>query len=658
MASKNAEVAKNVAIAAAIVAALIAIVAALIAFHERHMRSVEEAFAASPASSQASLSNPASSLQARKTSAYLAVGIASFFSANTPADVAEASAKYHVFFAPTKADLQCDFTKSGQRCPAMIETLSCTDRTTNIPANFVEPSSQVNSISASEPVDTNDCRVSIFDNVYAFSKTPVMTRAFVYATPGQPRDGVPVILVLPRASFATRLIMLLRPVFVRCGNSRLYAVDYGAPGTDGMAYDSWERGENALLQLRPVMNPMIDQNTTPIAAVVNPPPSDPFSQPVGSSAKAAAGPAAAARELTIPRARARISLVCYYFNYAGPNPAIARGSSTPVATAYLRALPNSAQKVVDVDGKQVLSVSVGNALSPNLSISVAGQAFSMPALDGLGGVATVTATTDAIFASVSTPDRTSVRRFTLARTALKPYVPNPTSTGLESSPDLAAALGIYARSSTNVIPNMADVALRASALAPSALSVTAVQRAAGDTLASDVPLAAGQSLVSASGAFKAVFQLDCNLVIYNTQTGIAVWESGTASTDGSSAFRLTIGRQDGVLRAFNTSLKSNPSARPYWTSSATAGPPDQAPYTAKLTDAGTLVVTGALGASPVWASGKGNYGVAFLATCDAASAMYAVKNADAISQSGSPTPWAHYTKMGQLLGLVWPGPPC
>ena len=652
-----------VAIALAAAMAVVFTAWAFAKLHERHMGSVEEAF-----TSALSSSNPASGVQARKTTAYLSVGLGYFFSANSASDVTAATSGYYAFFAPTKADLQCDFTNSGSglQCPALIDTLSCTDRTTNFPANYVDPSSQVNSVAASEPVDLGDCRVSVFDSVYTLSKTSILTQAYVHASPGQPADGVPVRLALPRAAFSTRLIMLLRPLFVRCGASRLYSVDYGAPGTDGMAYDSWDTtaGANAVLQLRPVMDPSIDTNTTPIASIVNPPPSNPFAPPVPSTngSSAAAGPAAAARSVTMPRARSKTSLVCYYFNYAGPNAAVTPGASTPVATAYLRALPNAKQDVVDKDGNKVMSVSVGNALSPTLTISAAGQGFSMPALDGLGGVAVVTASMDLVIASCSTPDRTSVRRFNLpGSTTFSTYVPMQGATGCESSPDIAAAIGVYAKSSTNVIPNMADVALRASSLAPAAFSVTHVSRADSDTLTPEEPLLAGQSLVSSSGAFKAVFQLDCNFVVYNTQTGLPVWATSTAATDSSSApaaYRITIGKSDGVIRAFNATLKSNPSAPPYWVSSTTAGPADQAPYTVKLTDAGVLIVNGALGASPVWASGQGNYGVASLATCAAASAMYAAVNTSSIAESGAPTPWAHYTQIGQLQGLVWPGPTC
>ena len=36
-----------------------------------------------------------------------------------------ATSGYYAFFAPTKADLQCDFTNSGSglQCPALIDTL-------------------------------------------------------------------------------------------------------------------------------------------------------------------------------------------------------------------------------------------------------------------------------------------------------------------------------------------------------------------------------------------------------------------------------------------------------------------------------------------------------------------------------------------------------
>jgi hypothetical protein len=656
----------TIAIAVVLLALMIAAFGAL---HERRMVSIEENFVGS--GSYPSAANPAAGVQERKTAAYLAVGLAYFFSANTAADVKAAKAGYHVFFAPTKGDLQCDFTNEGvaqSACPALIDTVSCTDRTTNIPATYVDLASQVNSISAAEPADAMDCRVSILDSVYSMSKTSVLAHAYVYVPPGQSADGgAPVMLALPRGSFATRLIMMLRPAFIRCGASRLYYVEYGASGTDGMAYDSWDKtaGANAVLQLVPVTDTSIDQNRTPIAAIVNPRPTDPFSPAPVQVAGAGVTAAAAARKVAIPRSRARTPLVCYYLSYVGPNPAVAPGSMTPVATAYMRASPNTTQEVRDKNGNKILSVSVGNALSPKLTISVAGQAFSMPTLDGSGGLATVTAVLDVVIASVSTPERTSVRRFNLPNgVAVPSYVPAKGATGCESSADLPALLGVYAKSSTNAIPNMADVALRASSLTAATLSVTEVARQDSDRLTSEVPLLPGQSLVSASGAFKAVFQFDSNFVVYNTQTGLPVWGTSTATPksappNGPKPFRLTIGRTDGVLRAFDDTLRVNPSAAPFWVSSSTAAPADQAPYTAHLSDAGTLIVKGALGAAPVWASGMGSYGVASLASCPAASAMYAAVNAAELAQyqGGAAAPWSHYNQIGQLEGLVWPGPP-
>lgn len=664
-------------VAVALVVVLLAAAAAIF-FHERRMSSAvegffsgeeqgrllgKESFLATP-----SAENPSAGVQSRKAAAYLAEGFAFFFSANTPSDVQAAISGYYAFFSPTDSDLQCDFTNRGQSgqatCNALIDSITCTDRTTNIPANYIDPASQVNSIAVTEPVDSNDCRVSVFDSVYMFQKSSVLTHAFVYVAPGQPSDGVPVFLALPRGAFSTRLIMMLRPAYVRCGASRLYYVDYSVAGTDGMAYDSWDTdaGANAVLQIVPVMDATIDANKMPIAPIVNPPPSDPFvSNPNGSHQ---ASPAAAARSISIPRSRKKASIVCYYLNYAGPNPAIPQGSATPVATAYLKASPNNAQVVTDDTGRQVLNASIGNALSPTMTVSVAGQAYSMPALDGSGGVAIVTACMDLVVASCSTPDRTSVRRFTLPNgVTLMPYVPPVGATGCESSPGLASKIGLYANSSTNAIPNMADVALRASCLHPVAFSVTEVTRPPSDTLLPDSPLLPGQSLVSSSGAFKAVFQFDSNFVIYNTQTGLPVWATSTASKAGGSTakpYRLSIGRTDGILRAFDDTMRSNPSAKPFWVSSSVAAPADQAPYFAQLTDAGNLVVKGALGAAPVWASGAGSYGVASLATCAAASAMYAAVNAAALAQTGggvAMSPWSHYIQIGQLEGLVWPGPP-
>ena len=685
-----AELRRVVLLVALLVLAVGAVVAAAW-MHERRMGEVvNEAFfdneAASRdvgierffASTTPGAANPAAAVQARKASAYLGAGLGFFFSANTDVDVAAATENYYVFFPPTASDLTCDFTniQGSPPCKALVDEHSCTDRTTNIPANYISDTTLINN-TAGEPVAATDCRVSIFDSVYQMTKTAVRARAFIHVPAGQPTaDGRPVLLTLPRSAFSTRLIMMLRPTFVRSGLSRLYYVDYGAAGTDGAAYDSWDAsaGVNAVLQLVPVMDPSIDSNTTPIASVVNQADANPFSPPsavrpgtgtgagTGAHPTSATTPAAVARGLVIPRTTARVDIVCYYLNYVSANPSVPQGANTPVATAIMRVLPNATTQVVDATGGNVvLSLSCGGAITPTLTIATSngGNVFTMPALDA--GVATVTYSHDVIIASCSTPQRTSVRRFALPQNATLSYRVAPGATPCGSdSPDVAQIIGRYASTvAANCIPNMADVALRASCLSPSPLSVTEVARLDTDTLTPEVPLAPGQYLVSASGAFKAVFQWDCNFVVYNTKTKMPVWASNTSMNGSTRPGALTLGRRDGVLRAF---ASTQPRQAPYWSSAANAAPADQAPYTAQLTNGGVIVVKGALGAGPVWASTPGNNGVASLATCGAASAMYASVNAAELSQAQYMgwTPWQHYSQVGQLEDLAWPGPrgPC
>lgn len=599
----------------AVLAAAIVVLGAMAYFlsiaHERRMTKVtSEAFFAGNANPNPSAVHPAQAVQARKAAAYLAVGLAFFFSSNREVGGGSA-ALYRVFFPPTQDDLACDFTVVGSPggvCAALVDDISCVDRTINIPVNHLDPVG-----GPPEPSDPTDCRINVFDGVYAFSKSTLLARARVVLPQPTGAGGQgAVLLALPRGSFSTRLVMLLRPSFVRSGSSRLYWVDYGAPGTDAASYDSWDAtaGRNAVLRLVPVLDRTIDRqqggaspSSNSIAAVVNPPARNPFG---ASSSQTASTPEKGARDMIIPGSAPRVSLTFYYLSYVEPNQMVPVGQPTPVATAYMRVMPNAKQVVLDASGAAVLTVQAGGALSEQLSISVAGQTFSMPALQT--GVAAVTATHDAVIACCSSQQRTSVRRFALSR-PLQPYVPAPSANGAEASPDVLKALGPrYSTASTSAIPCVADVMLRTAALSPSTLAVAEVPRPDSDKLVATSPLMPGQHLLSPSGAFRADYQWDGVLAIYNVQTALPAWAISTtrsAMQPGARAGRLSIGRDDGVLRAYDSSV---PQTRPYWVSSKSAAPADQAPYSAHLTDQGVLVVQGALGAAPVWASGAGNYG--------------------------------------------------
>jgi hypothetical protein len=219
------------------------------------------------------------------------------------------------------------------------------------------------------------------------------------------------------------------------------------------------------------------------------------------------------------------------------------------------------------------------------------------------------------------------------------------------TPDLAAQLAGYDQL---CVPNLADVAARTGCLVDSDGACPSM-RTAGPALQADAPLAPGDRLQSAGGGYVAVFQSDGDLAVYpaNATNSQPLWHTATQLTSARPGV-CAVGALDGIVKLYPVG-----GGVPYWTSSAVAAPPDQAPYRLVLGDDGVLRVWGRFGAAPVWSSADST-GVPFMITCEDAGQLYASLHAQELARPENVglTPWAHFQQFGRVYGWVWPGPAC
>ena len=425
-------------------------------WHERHMAATAEGFLGTLEAGKepfdASMQSPSAPQQSRKTSAYLNQGLAQFFSSGSQAVVAAAVANYLVYFQPTASDLTCDFTQGIKAsCLSLIDTIASVDLTTNFPATYLYDLDQLNSTVVA-PAKSVDSNVYVLGSLYAMSKVSIRAHAFVFVSP-KAASNDPVQLALPRGTYATRLLMLLRPLYIRAANSMLYWVDYGAPGTDGMSYDSDAAGApNAVLSLVPVTDSSIDQGTMPIQSVINPTTNaSPFSPPRKPPVSAAVAPVSRS---------SFVSLVLYYPRFLSANSQLPPGTPCQVASVAARVSTTTTVNVADSSGNNVLSISRSGALSDSFAIMANGQGpLQVPAIGA--GIVVVTFSYDTVVAACFDTNRTSIRCYRGLPTL--GYTPNPEAPcSAAATTDLMQVLPPYTCQS---IPNLADIALRSGSLA-------------------------------------------------------------------------------------------------------------------------------------------------------------------------------------------------
>jgi hypothetical protein len=616
------------------------------------------------------LPRPSSQIHERKTRRYLAAGFAQFYSTNSASARSESLSQYLLFFHPTSADLKCDFSTMdpGKSCRSPIDTISSPDRTSLLPPGLTRDRDVVLAASV-QPADSIDSQVYVLSGVYTLLKMTVRSRAHIFRLPGSI-----LMLCLPRVDLATRAIMLLRPLYIRAGNDgALYFIDWNAPGTDGMAYDSFQGSVNATLRIALVGDPNIDDAVMPIELAVN----------IGASRTSDAAfqqqaifpdgkppPESAPNTYPIPR-NTSAALVLYYLRYLKPNPAmLSTDDGAGVATIAIEYKPGATATIAAASGAPVLTVQCGDANATSVKAAAAGATSDPLSAPSFGrGYVIASRSYDRMIMACVDDTRTSIRTMMVGGSVLKykPAVPAaPLVAGGKLSPYNAQSL-----------PNLADIAADLGFLnsdpitfseAPDktmagiAAGGAAVDPNRGDShfVKGGSALMPGQALVA--GTFRAVFQSDCNLVVYNTSTAMPVWSSGTRM-EGVSGGTLEVDAIDGVVRMYlgGSSDGGRSRAPPYWVSSRTSAPRDQGPFSLILTPRGQLQVSGTYGVYPAWISGPGVTGFARMRTCAEASVAYSVAHSQELASSGNGmTPWSHYQQIGALSGWEWPGPdgPC
>jgi hypothetical protein len=624
----------------------------------------------------AQLPRPSKQIHERKTQRYLSAGFAQFYSSNSAAARAASLADYLLFFHPTSADLKCDFSKlaPGRSCRSPIDAISTPDRVSLLPPGLTRDSDMVLA-TATQPVQSVDSQVYILSGVYNMMKTTVRTRAYIFRVPGSK-----LMLCLPRGDLATRAIMLMRPLYIRSGgiDGALYYIDWTAPGTDGMSYDSHLGSVNATLRIALVGDPNIDESVMPIEMDVNmtdvKPGSDAAFQAPETPSPTGDGvpPPPRSAPSTYPIGmNATSALVLYYMRYARPNPAIvADEDGASVATIVVESRPGATATVKDVSGAAVLTVQCGAATAAAVQVTAQGATSDPLTAPSFGrGCVIASRSYDRMIVVCVDETRTSVRTMQVGGGVLK-YKP---ATAL--APLVAG--GKLAPYNSQSLPNMADVAallgyLNSDPISFSDASDMAIAgiSAGGAKVDPNRPdssivnggqaLLPGQALTS--GDFTAVFQADCNFVIYNTKTAMPIWSTGTRMKDVTGG-TLEVDAIEGIVRMFLAGKADGGRERapPYWASTRMPSPRDQGPFSLILTPNGQLRISGTYGVYPAWISGPGVTGFARMRTCAEASVAYAVAHAQEMASSGyGMTPWSHYDQVGRLSGWEWPGPdgPC
>lgn len=569
----------------------------------------------------APLAPPASLQQERKTSVYLNNGLITFIgSENNASGIQSANANYLIFFHPTQSDLQCDFTNisTPSSCISPLDTLSTNDTAIQVPASI--KSAQPYAISA--PNADLDTRVYVLGSVYNLSRISIDAHCWgaPYRIPS-PTGAPRVFLALPRADYATRLIFLLRPTYIRAASSgvaasMLYWIEWDHTGLDGTTYqsqfDAPNGVNNAVLSLVQVAG---FDNDGMIDPVVSPPlPSFDLVLNGGTSLQPIASEGYA-RQLKI-RSGSTTSLVLYYPKYSMPSPMSLQASGQiqmqQVATVYASVITGSFVSLADGNGNVVISVTVPGGRHSVATVTVpaaGGTTFSVPIPTGSPAYVVACAVHDIVTIAVFTPKGTTVSSMQLV-TSLN-YYPGTAGTLTYGGGAQALTVGNYTSTS---VPNFADIALSLGCLPlppSSPSSGIAVENFENDTvvaprssLKQGEALLPGQTVASQSGAYVAIYQLDGQLAVYETKSNVMVWSSGIGEMP-VTAGKCVLGK-DGVLKLFAGGVnRTQASSAPYWSSVMDHPPgPDQAPFALVVADSppGQIQIIGKFSATPVWAS--------------------------------------------------------
>ena len=607
----------------------------------------------------ATVADPSAAVVARKVRPYATSGMTQFFSSGSPADQASAASTGALFFQPTGKDVTCDFTTLTTDCAPLVDRVSCTDRTTSFPGDRTVLQAAEMATTVGGPTNSADCTVFVMDGTYTFSKTAISGFFAAWVPPGNPPNG-PCYLVMPRADVATKVLMLLRPVYVRSGSSMLYYVDYnevakvGVQGPDGMSYTSWapsdgsmpQQPPTAVLRLIPVNNQAIDNGS------VGTQPLPQLAPPTRSGATL--------DSVVPPGGSSMVPLAMFYLKYAGPTSAVG-GLSSGAATLYATITPGFTSTTADQNG--VALVTASRTLDrPFATISVSGGGgppMTIPTVEG--GVLVVTHTGNVVVAAAFGPTRVALRRWTLGSTWLSYTKAGGADAGGNgaSSADLAKQLGVY---SSTCVPCLADVALRTVGMQSNvAIGVTDVDALLNarftDTLDGSVAMVPGKYLQTSDGLYRAYFQGDGNLVILEVDGNVPQWDTRTRM-QGAPAGRLSIDDVTGVA------TMATSSGIVYWKSTKVSGRSDVGKWRMVLEYDGAdgssnpvLRIKSSYGSVVLWKSSPTEHGVPFMLTCGDAARIYKQRHGSEPSYKTSGSAWDHYTSFGRLAGYAWSGPP-
>lgn len=628
--------------------------------------STRDAFAAGivddPARAMRHLNAATLELRMRKTDVLLPA-IASFFCSGSPRLTRLAATSFRVFWQPSVADMNAQFVEGAARTPWTIDDVACSDRVSKLPFDaLAHPHVDAVVRDAANPAD---CQVYIDDGVYVLNKTALSMWAEVI--------GGGSILRMRRAAVGTQTLMLLRPCLLRIGGSmtRLFTVQYDAPGFDGMEYDSADTSQQfATLRIR-------DASRWDDMGSFDPP---------------AAGVS---------------NVVCYYMTYQKPRAAL-QGDPTSLVYAATTAVaggytPNSEGlrephvATVRQAGREtpVLELS---AFRDTATVTAGGKTFRMPA----GDRATIaTYTSDCVIAAAVFRDRVVVRRFLPLSTECA-YFPIRTGTGTGPGTGTANDAITAGNMRSTAIPNLADFATRVrggleSGMAESARSeavslannASSVARLLLSTPAAPLPtsntllpypeqcLPVGSRITSANGKFVVGYNHDGSLGVQAKTRGACAecpataktdavaysWSSQTAKVVSRAALTPGMARIDGASGVITL---QDARGKTYWRSSLTPLPAVARPYRMVVSDSGAIEVWGKFGGGAYWtrSENNGDAGYASFDTCELASEAYASANAAAIQASTlggrvTVTPWIHYRyRGGRDMGLHWPGAYC
>lgn len=201
--------------ARAVVIICVAVLVLVVLMHSLKWRDTrfEEGFEVVPQVNLAAARHP-------KSLAYVRAGLRHFFSDG----VTNTSTQFFtdaLFFMPSQNDIICRLGSASVQSACLparsrIDAVSCRDHTTLI-RSAVNCSTQVIT-SSKEPTQKEDCHVRVWEGRYAFNKL-CMTLNQTLVTSNDK-------ILLAHGQYTTKVMVLMRPMFLVGPLSRLYAIDY------------------------------------------------------------------------------------------------------------------------------------------------------------------------------------------------------------------------------------------------------------------------------------------------------------------------------------------------------------------------------------------------------------------------------------------------